>query len=79
MMSDADYISSTGDMGKKREPRRKPILTTNTERAGSRADFKNIITVILNRTDMEYLLGIKFKILNRQLNHKSGDSEKGLD
>ena len=79
MMSDAHYISSTGDMGKKREPRRKPILTTNTERAGSRADFKNIITVILNRTDMEYLLGIKFKILNRQLNHKSGDSEKGLD
>lgn len=78
-MSDAECISSTWDMGEKREPKRKPILTTRTERAGSRADFKNIIIVILNRTDMEYLLGIKFKMLNRQLNNKSGDSEKGLD
>ena len=47
-------------MEEKREPKRKPILTKNTERAGSRADFKNIIIVILNRTDTEYLLGIKF-------------------
>ena len=40
-MSDAECISSTWDMEEKREPKRKPILTTNTERAGSRADFKN--------------------------------------